>query len=752
MLKNFTLLRKLKVWQRLALIAVLMGLPIPVITFLLVSERNSAIDVVRKEEYGINYLTPLENIVKDLGRHRALVHAFLRGETALRNQAFDAERTVDQHFLTAEELDRKQAEGLGQTYGALFQTTDRLRTLKQKWGTLKGRKLNARPAESFDEHTQLISEALELVKYVADQSTLILDPQLDSYYLMDVTVVLMPQIVETLEQMRGTGAGIAAANAVTQDETTKMADYIRQAQAGLKSVRRGLGVARDYNPALREKQDGGMDTAAREIENYLALTERSFVRARTPGTSSMDYFAGMTQGLEQLLRVDDAAEENLVALLRERGAKIARDRNISLVVIAIGLLAAILAVVAIARGVARQTGEIVELIANVEKGDVEARAQVISEDELGRAAEAFNGMLDNMKGLIQSRDERDQIQREIMRLLNEVDGVAKGDLTGELEITEGMIGAIADSFNYMIGELRRLIYRVQDVSLQVTSSVGEAQVAAETLARGSQEQAMQINQTSSALDEMASSIQKVSDDASTTATVAEQSVDSARKGATAVEDTVKGMTRIQEQVQETAQRIKQLGERSREIEEIVELIEDIADRTGVLALNASIQASTAGEAGQGFAVVANEVEQLSRRSTEATKKIANLVKAIQNGTNEAIGAMEETAREVSDGSRLANQAGQMLGEIGSGSKHLAGLIQAISLAAKQQAQGSSALAQSMSRIAQITQKATDDVGHSAQTVKGIAHLVDELRSSVVSFKLPQTAGNNNGNGNGYGRR
>jgi twitching motility protein PilJ len=751
MLKNFSLLQNLKVWQRLVLIALLMGLPIPVITYLLVSERNNSIDIARKEELGVNYMGPLESLMKDLGRHRTMMHGFLRGDLLLKNQAMEIERRIDQHFASAEEMDQKQARGFGQSHGTLFQTTGRLLTLNQKWGALKGHKLNSRPAESFDEHTQLINETLDLIKFVADRSTLILDPQLDTYYLMDVSTLQITQLTETLEQMRGAGAAAAVAGAVTPDESTKMGDYIRQVQMGLKNLQRGVDVAREYNPGLREQSDGGLNAAIKEIETYLALTDRAFVRSRTPGIPAGEYIAGLNRAMEQLTKVDDALEQSLIALLREREQRIKRDRLILLGVIALGVLAAVLAVLAIAKSVTRQTEEILRLIGRVEQGDTEARARVVSEDELGRAAGAFNSMLDNMKGLIQSRDDRDQIQREIMRLLNEVDDVAKGDLTGELEITEGMIGAIADAFNYMIGELRRLIYRVQDVSLQVTSSVGEAQQVTASLARGSQEQALQINQTSAALGEMASSIQRVSEDASTLASVAEQSVDSARKGTTAVEDTVKGMSRIQEQVQETARRMKQLGERSEEIEEIVELIEEIADRTGVLALNASIQASAAGEAGQGFAVVANEVEQLSRRSTEATKKISNLVKAIQNGTLEAISAMEETSREVSTGSKLANQAGQTLDDIGTVSKRLSELIQAISLAARRQAHGSASLAQTMSQIAQITQQATDDVSHSEQTVRGIAHLVNELRASVVSFKLPQSPGNRNGYGNGNGR-
>src|SRR5262249_14782591 len=311
-------------------------------------------------------------------------------------------------------------------------------------------------------------------------------------------------------------------------------------------------------------------------------------------------------------------------------------------------------------------------------------------------------------------------QNEITKMLNEVSDVAKGDLTGEIEVSSGLIGAIADAFNYMILELRQLISRVQELTLQVTSTAGDAQSVADHLVLGSREQVIQINNTSSALEDMANSIKKVSEDAVLSAEVAEQSLLSAQKGAMAVQNTVKGMSRIQEQVHETARRIKQLGDRSQEIEEIVQLIDEVADRTGVLALNASIQASAAGEAGQGFAVVAAEVEQLAGRSAEATKRISNLVKAIQGGTSEAIAAMEETSREVIEGSKLAHEAGDSLNEIGAVSNQLADLVRAISLACQQHARRSEVVSKAMSEIATITSQTTDGVIQSAVTVKGLA--------------------------------
>jgi twitching motility protein PilJ len=272
--------------------------------------------------------------------------------------------------------------------------------------------------------------------------------------------------------------------------------------------------------------------------------------------------------------------------------------------------------------------------------------------------------------------------------------------------------------------------------MHVSSSANQIQQNSEALAEGSATQAEQILDSASSLDEMAVSIQQVSENASLSATVAEQSLNSAKKGSMAVQNTIQAMDRMKYQVQEIAKRIKSLGERSQEIGEIVNLIAEIADRTSVLALNASIEASLAGDAGRGFAIVAHEVERLAVRASDATKQINDLVDAIQDETHEAMIAMEESTSEVGHGSNVADQAGQALREIESVSARLADLIQSISLASTQQARGSENLSKAMNEISDITQKTTSVTKQTALSINELARLADELRESVSIFKIP----------------
>jgi methyl-accepting chemotaxis protein len=411
----------------------------------------------------------------------------------------------------------------------------------------------------------------------------------------------------------------------------------------------------------------------------------------------------------------------------------------------LGVIVALLAIAIALLLASRLTGQIrhiLDLFKEIRVGNYKARAPVTSDDELGQMTIDLNTMLDETLVLIQSRGEREALQRSIMKLLDEVSGLAEGDLTVEAEVSPDITGAMADAFNYMTAELREIISKVQNVTLQVDSSASRTRENTEQIARESEAQARQILEARESIEEMTNSMQKVSETADLSANVAQRSLMAARRGAEAVQNTVRGMSSIREQVQETSKRIKRLGEHSQEIGEMVRIIGDIAYRTSVLALNTSIQAARAGEAGRGFAVVAEEVERLAKRATESTKRISELVKTIQSGTSEAIAAMEESTREVVEGSQLANQAGEALSQIENVSSRLAELIQSISLSAANQARGSEVVSKTMMEISQFTQHTAFSIKESAVSVNNLASLANELRASVASFKLANGSSQN----------
>jgi twitching motility protein PilJ len=328
-------------------------------------------------------------------------------------------------------------------------------------------------------------------------------------------------------------------------------------------------------------------------------------------------------------------------------------------------------------------------------------------------------------------------QEAIMRLLDEIGGLAEGDLTVATTVTEDFTGAISDSINVTVESLRGLVKTINDTSSQLSGSVQETQQIANQLSVASKRQSEDIAVAGEAIIEISGSMENVSKEANESSKVAMRSVEIARKGGEAVQRTMDGMDTIREHIQETSKRIKRLGESSQEIGDIVELINDIAEQTNILALNASIQAAMAGEAGRGFAVVADEVQRLAERSANATKQIEALVKTIQADTNEAVISMEKSTSGVVNGAQLAEAAGSALEEIESVSDHLAGLIQAISGSASEQANAATKLANSMNGIQEVTLQATSGTEQAARSIGNISRLAQDLDTSVAGFKLPQ---------------
>lgn len=329
----------------------------------------------------------------------------------------------------------------------------------------------------------------------------------------------------------------------------------------------------------------------------------------------------------------------------------------------------------------------------------------------------------------------DANQAAILRLMNELQMVAEGDLTQEATVTEDITGAIADSVNYTVEELRSLVGNVQATATRVAQTTSAVESTSTELLAASNEQLREIRETGQSVVDMAQRINQVSSQAQESAQVARVSLQAAESGLQAVQNAIGGMNAIRDQIQETSKRIKRLGESSQEIGEITELISDITEQTNVLALNAAIQAASAGEAGRGFSVVAEEVQRLAERSADATRQIAALVKAIQTDTQDAVAAMERSTQGVVEGAKLSDNAGTALSEIDSVSRRLAELIEQISDAALREAESANEVAGNIQHIFAVTEQTGEGTRSTAQQVRELSAMAEELRQSVSRFKI-----------------
>jgi methyl-accepting chemotaxis protein len=386
---------------------------------------------------------------------------------------------------------------------------------------------------------------------------------------------------------------------------------------------------------------------------------------------------------------------------------------------------------------------ITEICRRISVGSRNLRVPVTGEDEFSLLGATLNAVLDGIPitigkspNSIGETQDAALLQAQIEKLLQEVSAVGDGDLRVQAEVTPDTLGVLADSFNYMIEELAKVVGRVQATTLQVTNATRRLLDRSAEVAQASEAQAQQIAQTSEAVARLADFVQLSANNALLAAEAAKEAIRNAQQGRQAVVQTIDGMVHIRENVQETSKKIKRLGERSQEVGEIVRLIEDIADQTNLLALNAAIQSAMAGEHGRGFAVVADEIRVLAERVTEATKRIAALVKSIQGDTYEAVVAMEESTQEVVNGSRLADDAGRALTSINGAVDRQAQMIEGIARAAGDRKQTAEAVAMAMNQIAEITRQTNTATQDTTTSVSYLAELAEQLRASVATFRLP----------------
>src|SRR5215510_5326117 len=378
--------------------------------------------------------------------------------------------------------------------------------------------------------------------------------------------------------------------------------------------------------------------------------------------------------------------------------------------------------------------ELAEFSERLAAGDPRARAEVSTGDELNYIADNLNRAVARVSKATSNQEASDLLQKSITELLSVINQVARGDLTLRGKVTNDALGNVTDSINYMLDNFTKVLERVRKAAMEVTACSNNILVAADEMQAGATQQDQEITNTSSAVEELTVSMKQVSNNAEASAEAARRALDAAEQGNRAVRDTLEGMQRIRASVQATAKKIKSLGDRSLEISEIINVINDITEQTNLLALNAAIEAARAGEAGRGFAVVADEVRKLAEHSRTATKDIAALIKAIQAETNEAVVVMEEGTKEVEGGAALADQAGRALDAISSVVRQSVELVQEISLASKQQVRGTEGVAHAMQIISNITRQTSQGTRATVATVSQLVKLSDQLNEGLAQFR------------------
>jgi len=405
------------------------------------------------------------------------------------------------------------------------------------------------------------------------------------------------------------------------------------------------------------------------------------------------------------------------------------------IAVPLGLLAWAFLVFQVQNRVLEPVKRLTEFSERLSAGDYRTRASIDVADDFGFIAEHLNRAAESHSRAVFNQEAQENLQKSVTEFLTIVSQIARGDLTLRGRVSNDALGNVVDSVNYMLDNFAKVLERVRKAAIDVQSSANEILIASEEMSTGAIQQDQEITNTSSAVEQLTVSMKQVSNNAEASAEAARRALDAAEQGNRSVRDTLEGMQRIRSSVQATAKRIKALGDRSLEISEIVNVINDITEQTNLLALNAAIEAARAGEAGRGFAVVADEVRKLAEHSRNATKDIAALIKAIQAETNDAVVVMEEGTKEVEIGAKLADQAGRALDAISTVVRQSAELVQEISLASKQQVRGTEGVANAMQIISNITRQTSQGARQTARTVEQLVHMSEQLNEALSQFRV-----------------
>ena len=674
--------------QTLVGIGLLFAVPILLLSSFLLREQNAAIAHAERERHGQAYAAAVSRLVSAVPLHRDLTSRLLAGDASVQAALGRAAAEVG--------VGIREVDALTALYGREFQLTSMWTQLRAQWTLLESEYNTLAPVQNYEAHTRLMAGVNNLLALIAERSGLLLDPDKGGYFLIVPEVLGLPSAISHLSGLRLQGYSVGRdGSQVERELATRTA---AEARGALQQVALHLDAAFTADADLREVLEEKAGQALSDAQRLLDQADNTFPAGRAAGPDPGAWFQATSAAIDRLDALRGSISQRAGALLQQRAETLTRGRTASQGISAVFALLALLGMLVLGRNMLRRIKE--------------------------REHEAE---------LLAQHNRRNQ--DAILRLMDEMALIADGDLTAQAGVTEDITGAIADSVNVTVAELRKVVGNINEASEQVAGATDDAQKIAARLLAAAQRQAQDIGEADGTVEQMTRSITEVSETAAESANFAESSISTTARGTQAVQESISGMNEIRVQIQDTAKRIKRLGESTQEIGEIVDLISDITEQTNVLALNAAIQAASAGEAGRGFTVVAEEVQRLAERSGEATKQIAALVKTIQADTQEAVAAMERSTQGVVEGARLTDAAGQSLQEIEEITRSLAELMRSIASSTHDQVAVAEQVRRIMREVLGLTTETTDGTQRTAASVGQVAALAQDLKASVRRFKV-----------------
>jgi methyl-accepting chemotaxis protein len=703
-------MKNLKIWQKLALMAVVFIVPFAVVTYAMISSVNTlSIEFARQEIRGLEYHRPLAVLLKDLQQRRTMSSSWLAGDAAFGDKVAASTAAIENDLRAVAEVDQR--------LDPTLHTTTKWVALNAACRALLAKTSGWTAEENFEQHTRVIAEVIALITHVGDVSNLTLDPDIDSYYLMNVVIFQGPELSEILGQVRGLGSRIAASGKVTPDQADRVERL--SALAGFLRDKTGesFGKAFEFNATLQPRLQEPAQSAATAVQEALQAAEGLTAGSRQR-TDAAAYHASMTRAVDAVFDLQSQAALALDELLDKRIDKVQREVHMTLLWAVLGLLVVLLVAVIISRDITRHLAQVVSVANQIASGDIAVASDRESRrDEIGTLRLAFEGMAASLRQMVQSASR-----------------ISQGDLTVAVK-PQSERDALGNALSGMVTNLAALVSEVQKSGIQVNASVNtiaattkEQQATASEIAATTTEIGATSKEISATSRELVRTLKEVSAFAEQSATLA----GSGQTGLTQMEET---MRHVMEAAAAINAKLAVLNEKAGNINQVVTTITKVADQTNLLSLNASIEAEKAGEYGKGFSVVATEIRRLADQTAVATYDIEQMVKEIQSAVSAGVMGMDKFSDEVRRGMQEVQQVGGQLSQIIQQVQALAPRVESVNEGMQAQATGAEQITQALGQLSEASQQTVESLRQSALAIEGLNEVSGALRSGISRFKL-----------------
>jgi twitching motility protein PilJ len=722
----------LSVWHRMAILVTALLIPIAFLATFVINIELEKVGILQDEVEGLELIAPIAHMSRVISEHRE--QAVMAATGDLRKQ-----RTMSE---TAGEVDLViiQIDEHIESAGDNLVIAEHWDMIKQIWVALKDAAPSLAVKDIKERHHGLIGELDSLRLHVAEKSKLLFDENPGNYFMVVASTVELPTVVNALADLRAEAVSVAIEGGeISGEAKQRLAARQELVKSQLERIRYNLTKAVDFDPNLAAVADGRV-VSERNAFNYFQKIDDTFVKPKKVEQNAERTFKDGLQVVSQLEEYGEQVHAAIRDRLEKNYAQVQGYVISLLIFLGIGLALAVTIAVVIARGIAGWLSHLSDVAMRVAGGEKSLRAQIPTYDEIGMFARQFDIMLDQQVAAQEKSEEDNQrLNASILGLLEAVAKLAQRDLTNRVPVAEDITGAVSDAINLMAEETSKVLGQVVGVAQGVAGASDAVRKQADTAMNAALNDKIKVEQAAGELQQAADTMTEIGRLALASNESAAKAIATTEQAQQTVLGTVDGIAGIRDTIRETEKRIKRLGERSQEIGGVVSLINNIAERTHILALNASMHAASAGEAGRGFAVVANEVQRLAESAREATGQIAGLVNSIQTETADTVTTMNDTITRVVEGTQLAERAGVEMGNTRAVTAELVEYVKRIDESSKQQASVARRLVERATELQASAQLNYDTMQHQAASTVALADYSERLIESVSVFTLPESA-------------